>query len=779
MSNTELMYGLYKAKTDEEVTRILESVSGIEWKEYGGNENNTTIINGQMDDPIRCLVENIVNGIDASKMLMARLDGVDLNNPLDPKMPKTNNEAKERYFGITKPLAEYKSGEREKLSTVGIYIERLKATDSSIIIYDRGEGQRPADFERTLLSLVKGNKASLPFVQGKYNMGSTGVLKKCNGHRYELVIAMRNLLLTDADGRIGFTIIRYADAPKKGKKYRTYEYLTIDGKIPYVDYEITMKDSFQGVANFSGGCIRKLYSYNIGRTGGSARIPWKFNSLFYDTEIPIRTMIPNSETDPTLRNGWIIGTKNKILEENSDIKVLLNKRAELVLSCGKANIKFFVFSNVEKNGNSAETIFINGHNVSFIDNGQNNGDLPRTFLSNDCGLTQIAKNMMVFIDTTALPTSEMTDVYKPSRDRIDMEAPLSKEIVGCLHDLLSEDEDLLRLNEEFKGKSLYNADAEKMAQEAMKSLSENKNIRKLLLSESGDILKKMAGISKRREKSHYEAETGYTKRRDKVIVSLRRDEAKESTIAYGKAGTIELELGSSTEEKDIDSIDDIIVSINPVAVKEAKPKTKGKGKEERVIKNAYTKAVENGRIKVLINPKTMGYYEEEKFNVSFENLKDESFNAVAEITVVKAEGKKRTGKEEYDKLSGPKLCFMSKAGSDDGIVAWKDVCAEVCEEDVCKIIVNNTSIEKIYINLDSSLYHKRLDKGLDKDRAKGAYISSVYVQSIIYYLSQAGNFAKIFEENAGMNEYRDIITDQLVLGTEMAIRNSLDFDMEK
>ena len=41
------------------------------------------------------------------------------------------------------------------------------------------EGQKPEDFPKTFLSLSEKNKEGIPFVQGKFNMGSTGSLRFC------------------------------------------------------------------------------------------------------------------------------------------------------------------------------------------------------------------------------------------------------------------------------------------------------------------------------------------------------------------------------------------------------------------------------------------------------------------------------------------------------------------------------------------------------------------------------------------------------------------------
>ena len=51
--------------------------------------------------------------------------------------------------------------------------------ETSLIVYDNGEGQYPEEFENTFLSLLKGNKSEIPFVQGKYNMGGTGAIVHC------------------------------------------------------------------------------------------------------------------------------------------------------------------------------------------------------------------------------------------------------------------------------------------------------------------------------------------------------------------------------------------------------------------------------------------------------------------------------------------------------------------------------------------------------------------------------------------------------------------------
>jgi hypothetical protein len=56
---------------------------------------------------------------------------------------------------------------------------------------DNGERQSPDEFERTFLSLSAGNKKSNSFVQGKLNMGSSGVLRYCGRHWFKLIVSRR------------------------------------------------------------------------------------------------------------------------------------------------------------------------------------------------------------------------------------------------------------------------------------------------------------------------------------------------------------------------------------------------------------------------------------------------------------------------------------------------------------------------------------------------------------------------------------------------------------
>ena len=73
-----------------------------------------------------------------------------------------------------------------------------------MIIYDNGEGQRPENFNNTFLSLLRGNKNEIRFVQGKYNMGGAGAVVFCGKKRFQLIASKR----FEGNGKFGFTLLR-------------------------------------------------------------------------------------------------------------------------------------------------------------------------------------------------------------------------------------------------------------------------------------------------------------------------------------------------------------------------------------------------------------------------------------------------------------------------------------------------------------------------------------------------------------------------------------------
>jgi len=199
----EQLFGrFYNADIENEIDKIIQGISGdqrISWTPYGENESFFGVIENQQASPVPALVEKITNSIDAILMRRCYEEGLD---PKDSAAPRSVNDAIKTFF---KSSQSWDLPGKRAIQAESIQILACgPRNDTSLVIYDDGEGQHPEDFGNTFLSLLRGNKNEIQFVQGKYNMGGAGAVVFCGKKRYQLVASKR----FDKTGKFGFTIMR-------------------------------------------------------------------------------------------------------------------------------------------------------------------------------------------------------------------------------------------------------------------------------------------------------------------------------------------------------------------------------------------------------------------------------------------------------------------------------------------------------------------------------------------------------------------------------------------
>ena len=171
------------------------------WISYGGRAKNWDTVGNQQTNPVGALVELVTNGIDAILLRKARESGIE--DFRSTKAPQGMFEAVKRFFpGIVEgKIANLEPAQRTKLAEQCMLIgvkraDRANSRYPTYTLVDFGDGQKPEDFPSTFLSLSERNKEGIPFVQGKFNMGSTGSLRFCTrsdirlGH-YKLIVSRR------------------------------------------------------------------------------------------------------------------------------------------------------------------------------------------------------------------------------------------------------------------------------------------------------------------------------------------------------------------------------------------------------------------------------------------------------------------------------------------------------------------------------------------------------------------------------------------------------------
>ena len=173
----DLCKKLLDAQSEAGVERIIAADPVLSndnnWKPIGGFRGNFSQIHNQQGKSIPSLVEKPINSIDAILIKECKLKGID---PTSPSAPLTIHDAIEKFMEIKNANFADISEARCREIAKSIQILAIGSREApTLCVYDDGEGQHPLDFENTFLSLTKDNKLKIKFVQGKYNMGGTGV----------------------------------------------------------------------------------------------------------------------------------------------------------------------------------------------------------------------------------------------------------------------------------------------------------------------------------------------------------------------------------------------------------------------------------------------------------------------------------------------------------------------------------------------------------------------------------------------------------------------------
>ena len=308
---------LYFAKTEKHVDIVIANYPDIfnpeNWYPVGRNENNFGVIENQQSTPIAALIEKITNSIDAVLMKKCLEAGID---PKSKEAPKSMEEARARFFKSHKDW-DLPTARRKQSETIQIIADGPKF-NTSLIVYDDGEGQHPEDFEDTFLSLLYGNKNEIHFVQGKYNMGGSGALVFCGKKRYQLIGSQRY----DNTGEFGFTLIRQhplSIQEKKTKKNTWYEYLKINGTIP--SFRSEQQNLSLNNRDFQTGTVIKLYSYDLPagiRSVISRDLNQSINEYLFEPTLPVIT-VDNKERYPQDRGleRALYGLKRRLEQDDS------------------------------------------------------------------------------------------------------------------------------------------------------------------------------------------------------------------------------------------------------------------------------------------------------------------------------------------------------------------------------------------------------------------------------------------------------------------------------
>lgn len=743
-------------QTEEELHKFVESNILLNdqnnWKPYGGQYGNYSSFENQQSTSMAALIEKLTNSIDAT--LTRKCYEKDLS-PEDPKAPKTMKEAVNTFF----------TKEEIKSSHLRVFTDGTK-DNVNVISVDEGEGQLPDDFEDTFLSLQKGNKNKIKFVQGKYNMGSTGAVVFCGKYKYQLIASKRHTSLETNNTYVGFTLVRkHIRIGNEINEYKNtwYEYFTINDKIPR--FELKKGSSINIIkdmpeSSFKQGSIVKMYNYALpSKTQSFQSLKLEINKLLYYPAFPIDVYETRDSFKIVKKRNGVMNVaygNGEILQKNLDKTTPIYREEGIEISdmiFGTAKINLFVFE-TEKDAKD-----IRGNMpVVFLMNGQVQYSQGTSFISNKLGFKLLKKTLIIIIDCTNLSTNFLDEgLFMANRETI-RQTTNNEYFINCIIENLKSNENLIRINREKATKQVSNASTNKLL---VGLLGNNKNssLLKSLFSEGVNGVeptKSNGSNQKSKEKEEFQL---LEKPTFMKVNNLNVGEGSETVKSYPINKNINLNI-------ELNAVDNYFIrDDNPGKLslkirdmkkvdKEKKGNKPGDGKDFGEAFTITKSALQKGHMKLYLEPKTSFISVGDEVQIQI-NLHDEQcdFTHIVRMKFIDQEDKspkdrKKTQKgtlelppliqvykdqETIDKLDIPDEEKQEYKTWQD--VEWED---EIAPSKIVKLepgINEEQPISCVFINMSSNALQQLLVEegttGTKGALAKNQFITQIYMQSFL------------------------------------------------
>ena len=318
----------------------------------------------------------------------------------------------------------------------------------------------------SLLSLNKSNKLRIPFVQGKFNMGGTGVLKFCGRRNLQLVVTRRSPAILrghfdhPSDAQWGFTVVRRED-PGDGRRSSVYTYLApvgvlekrrLPGQGGIFRFTADAMPIFPDGRNPYGleaewGTLIKLYDYAA--QGFKSHILMKdgllsrLDLLLPEVALPVRLHECRAygghlgSFENTL-NGLGVRLED---DRSNNLEEGFPSSCPLGASSQEMTATIYAF----KKGR-AET-YRKHEGIIFTLNGQTHGHMtPDFFRRKNVGLSYLSDSILVVVDCSRFSGRAREDLFMNSRDRLSG-GELREELEEALEDMLKQHAGLRALKE--------------------------------------------------------------------------------------------------------------------------------------------------------------------------------------------------------------------------------------------------------------------------------------------------------------------------------------------
>ncbi len=783
MNIERLFWDLYKAQTELEVDKVLKQ-HGLDanpnyWRPYGQNESNFGVVENQQSSPIPALIEKITNGIDAILMRACIEHGID---PRSEEAPRSINEALDCFFPDHKnwDLGRQRRQLAERLQILA----DGPRMETSLVIYDDGEGQAPEDFEKTFLSLLQGNKNDIHFVQGKYNMGGAGAIVFCGIRRYQLIASKR----FDGSGELGFTLVRRhpLTADEEWRKKATwYEYLVVGDRIP----AFACGALELGLHNrkFRTGTAIKLYSYDLpsgSRSVISRDLNQSINEYLFNPALPVFTIdTPGRYPEDRNLERDLYGLKRRLEEDESRYVDQFFSEDVVDKEIGRIRVTCYVFkARVEKRTakETRETIqrefFKNNMSVLFSVNGQVHGHYTSEFITRSLKFPLLKDYLLVHVDCANLRTEVRNELFMASRDRLKYGAE-SRNLRQRLAKLLANGR-LKEIHKERKANiTVESGDTE----ELLRNLTRNLPIR----DDLADLLSQTFKLGDKRDGKRNEKakETSLREPKTKPVFDPKRYPSYfniDAKPANGEAfPMVQVPLGGertirfSTDVEDqyfdrVQDTGDLLIGLLESGSNGGEDGP-GQPRDIQTVLNVVKSSPQDGTIRVVVTPTGEARVGDAiKLQASLSSPE----RSLEQIFMVRigAPEKKNTDPKQGDQpdtrlgLPEPRMVYKDESR---GKLTWDrlEETGVSMNHDVvvCPLVEGNT-LSAVFINMDSNalLTHRaKLTKEEAIANAEKRYVSAVYFHTLFLYTITKNRKFGIVQQKEQEDDVHVEVTDYI------------------
>jgi hypothetical protein len=441
---------LMEAKDSTDLAEILamaEDLYGsLAQRPVGDRPNNSGTIRAG-SDPALGVVERVVNATDAL------LDLAHRQHPGD--RPGSPREAARQWFGVPKAgLAEMSDEDRRHLGEkIQVWLDESgDPKRPTVVVEDRGIGQAPEDFPKTLVSLNEQNKVGQRWNMGTYGQGGAVTFGFSEA---TIILSRRHPEFSDGKlDKIGWTVVRRVEDPA-AQALPNYQYLVgSGGGVLELDPAL--------IPGFDHGTRIIHIGYDLqGWTGPFTTGLWQFlHAAIFDPVLPFLLTGKRSK-ERSYGSRIIIGNAARLQRPDKargDLEVAHRDqvRFDLGQRYGSVTFNYWVLRRAAESSTTtdAAAAYVRADSaVSMTLFGQRQDTQPRQWIKDNAKLPFLYKGMVVQVSADELTPVAKSEVFASTRERATKSDVLS-EIYTRLATVLRNDDVLKQLNHEEKERLL-------------------------------------------------------------------------------------------------------------------------------------------------------------------------------------------------------------------------------------------------------------------------------------------------------------------------------------